>query len=571
MKRKFDLAAYFAIVAALLIGSASAAVAQTRRSERDVRDAVRSLLTQIDNYESDLRYRMQSTSDSRDLMSNVSDDLSTLKDRIRQFQNNLDRKRENRDDVNAIVDAALTIEEFMQANPQNGRVADDWAAVRKQIERIGSNYGVIPNWSGGPTGSYDDRGYSDNDGNGGGYNNNFPPDRNGGNNGGYNNYPPNNGGMMVVGLSGTYDIDTQRSENIDDVLSSTDTSGTDREDLRNKLTAPGQIALDIRGNQVTIASSTTSPVSFVADGRDNTEQGPNGQSIRTRATLSGDKLVISSLGGDNDYTVTFTSALGGKELKVSRRITTPYLSQTVFAESVYTRSDSVARLGIDNGGYNNNGGGYSDNDQNNGTYGSSGTYGNGAPVTGLPRTGRFIVPDGMMITANLDTDIDTKASQNNDRFRMTVQSPDQFRGAVIDGYISGVNRSGQISGRSNVTFNFERITLRDGSVYDFAGNLSSIRDHTGKVVKVDPEGSARGDNQTKTTATRGGIGAGIGAIIGAIAGGAKGAVLGAVIGGGAGAGSVAIQGKDDLKLMRGSTITVISSSPIRGGGNYPDK
>ena len=56
---------------------------------------------------------------------------------------------------------------------------------------------------------------------------------------------------------------------------------------------------------------------------------------------------------------------------------------------------------------------------------------------------------------------------------------------------------------------------------------------------------------------------GIGAIIGAIAGGGSGAALGAIIGGGAGAGSVAVEGNGDMRLGKGSTITVQSSSPIR--------
>jgi len=142
-----------------------------------------------------------------------------------------------------------------------------------------------------------------------------------------------------------------------------------------------------------------------------------------------------------------------------------------------------------------------------------------------------------------------------------VQSPDAFRGATIEGFVTGVGRSGRVSGRSNVTFNFETITLRNGERYDFAGYLQSLKDHTGKVVKIDPEGTVKGGSQSKQTAKRGGIGAGIGAIIGAIAGGGTGAAIGAVIGGGAGAGSVLVQGRDDLQLMKGSLITIQSTSP----------
>jgi hypothetical protein len=44
----------------------------------------------------------------------------------------------------------------------------------------------------------------------------------------------------------------------------------------------------------------------------------------------------------------------------------------------------------------------------------------------------------------------------------------------------------------------------------------------------------------------------------------KGAAIGAVIGGGAGAGSVIATGREDIRLLQGTTLTIQSSSPIRG-------
>jgi len=129
----------------------------------------------------------------------------------------------------------------------------------------------------------------------------------------------------------------------------------------------------------------------------------------------------------------------------------------------------------------------------------------------------------------------------------SCQRAEEFRGAIIEGRLAGLNRSGKVSGRSQISFNFETIRLTNGQTYDFAGFLQNVTDAGGKTIKVDAEGTAQGNNQTKETVKRGGIGAGIGA----------------VIGGSAGAGSVYVQGKDDLELRRGSSITVQSSSPIR--------
>lgn len=517
----------------VLLGVATVANAQ-QPNNREVRDAVRSLKSNLDNFEYNLRYQMESTSAPNTSLADASDRIRDLHDSVREFEDNLTLRRENRDDANRVVASARRVDEFLRANPQNRQVEDDWNAVRRQIERLASNYGVAVNWNGQhqaqPAG-------------------NFPA--------------PVQSNTVSVGLSGTYDLDTARSENIDDVVADTSLDTEQREDLREKLVAPQQLAIDIRGNQVTLASSNASPITFTADGRDKVEQSASGKNIRVRATLRGQVLTVSSLGGETDYTITFTSVSDGRVMKVSRRITTDYLNQTVFAESVYNKTDSVAQLGIGQPGGNSNydpNGGYSDNDQT-----GDGVRGGVPTVATTTRTGNFYVPNGVVLTGNLENEINTKVSQNNDRFRMTVQSPNEYRGATVEGYITGVGNSGRVSGRGNITFNFERITLRNGESYDFAGTLQGITTADGKTVKIDNEGTAESGSQTKKTVKRGGLGAGLGALIGVIAGGAKGAAIGAVIGAGAGAGSVVLQGKENLRLMPGSTITVVSTSPGNSG------
>ncbi|MEP6786918.1 MAG: hypothetical protein ABJB40_00700, partial [Acidobacteriota bacterium] len=552
------------VVISIALGMAGAANAQ-RRNDKDIRDAVRTLNSKIEDFETNLRYQMQSSSSNNTQVADVGDDIRSLRDSVQQFQDDYDRKRDSRDGVNNIVDAARLVNEFLQTNPQNRRVESDWDAVRKQIDRLASNYGITNDWQ-----NVDGRQQSVR---------NDPPYQN-------NSSYPN--GSINVGLSGTYDLDAGRSENIDDIVNDTKLGTDQREDLKDKLTAPQQIAIDVRGNQVILATTNNAPVTVVADGRDKAEQSASGKTVRTRATLNGNVLTVSSLGGENDFTITFTSVSNGKTMKVSRRITTDYLSQTVFAESVYNKTDSVARLGINGGGNNNNAGnnsnppnpvdnngGYSDND-NSGNVSNGGTTnrngngnGNGnqgrRPVAVTAKPGNYVVPNGVVLSGTLVNEINTKISQNNDRFRMTVQSPDEFRGATIEGYISGLTRSGKVSGQPTVTLNCDKITLKDGQTYDFAGYLQTVTDISGKSIAVNNEGTIKGDSQTRETAKRGGVGAGVGAIIGAIAGGGKGAAIGAIIGGGAGAGSVAVTGQTDIQLQQGSTITVQSTSPTNAG------
>ena len=173
-----------------------------------------------------------------------------------------------------------------------------------------------------------------------------------------------------------------------------------------------------------------------------------------------------------------------------------------------------------------------------------------------------MIPSGTQLVAVLNTNLSTQNARDNDRFTMTVRSPGQYEGATIEGYVTNVNRSGRVTGRSDLTLNFDSIRLRDGGSYRFAGIVDSVRTPDGQNVRIDNEGAVREeDSQTNKTVTRTAIGTAVGAIIGAIASGGKGAAIGAVIGAGAGAGSVYVQGRNDLELNTGTEVTVRTTGP----------
>src|SRR5687768_9702673 len=138
--------AWLSLLAISMLLSISGAAEAQRRNDRDIRDAVRSLNSKLEDFEYNLRFQMQSSSADRSSLSRVSDDIRVMRDSVRRFQDNYDRKRENRADVNAIVDAARRVESFIQGNPQNRRVEDEWTAVRTQIDRLSSNYGITNRW-----------------------------------------------------------------------------------------------------------------------------------------------------------------------------------------------------------------------------------------------------------------------------------------------------------------------------------------------------------------------------------------------------------------------------------------
>lgn len=189
-----------------------------------------------------------------------------------------------------------------------------------------------------------------------------------------------------------------------------------------------------------------------------------------------------------------------------------------------------------------------------------------APLSGAfaaqTRDDRFAVPNGTLLVAVLNEDLSTKDALDDDRVTLLVRSPARYRGATIEGRVLQTKRSGRVTGRSGLTLDFNRIRLRNGRSYEFAGLIDSVTTRGGEKVRVDREGGVEeGDNRTETTAKRSGIGAAAGAVIGAIAGGGKGAAIGAAVGAGTGAGSVYVQGRDDLELRSGSRITIRASSP----------
>ena len=307
-----------------------------------------------------------------------------------------------------------------------------------------------------------------------------------------------------------------------------------RDQLTRRLASPDEIAIDRRGQSITIASSRAPQIVFEADGSERIESTADGRTIRARATLSGDQLSVSTTGDRaNQFTVTFIPLDNGQRLRVTRGVYIQGLNRAVEVQSVYDKTSDVARFDIYRGQ------GSPSNDSNS----------------------DFIVNDREMIIGELNDLLSTATAHAGDRFTITVRDPARFAGATIEGQVTNVKRSGRLTGRAEMTLNFDTIRLRDGRTYRFAGVLESVQAPGGDVVQVDNEGSVRDDSQTSKTAERTAIGTAVGAIIGAIAGGGKGAAIGAIIGAGGGAGSVYVQGKDDLELARGTEIRIRASAP----------
>lgn len=514
-----------AILILLLLSASSAAGLAQQRPARVNDQQVAQLLARLDSSSTRFRNSLNRALDrSRLDGSSRETELNSYVNEFDQAAARLRARFQSRQavaaDVEEVLDRGWSIDAFMRNNTTLNPVAQQhWRTVRTDLQTLARYYNVPWNW--------DRRGWMpSNSGRADGYNQ-----------GGFNNQ-----------LTGTYALDSTRSDDPQTAieravrgLNSAEAARV-RASLLRRIEAPAQLVLEQRGRNITLASGHAPQVTLQADGVANTERRPNGRTVRTTASLNRNILTISSTGDrGSDFQVVFEPIENGRSLRVTRSFFAERLSQSAVTQSVYTRTSNVAQFNLYRGDDTAN---RSDNR--------------------WERRGQrdFTIPDGTRLTAVLDTDLTTKQSQNGDRFTLTVNSPGPYNGAVIEGTLVEADRSGRITGRAELGMDFQRIRLRNGRSYDFAGYIEDVVTTDGERLTVDTEGSVKDDDsQTERTAIRSGIGAALGAIIGGITGGGKGAAIGAAIGVGAGAGSVIVQGRNDLTLLRGTKFTIRASAP----------
>src|SRR6201988_608982 len=439
--------------------------------------------------------------------------LSDFETALAQLRNRVNSRQSSSSDARNVLERAAFLNSFLNSRQLSYQTENSWNTLRPDLDQLASAFNIAWNWS------------------------NYP---------GSGGYPSGGGypGGSRRNLTGTFTLNASRGDDVrravDDATRNLSLAERQRvyDSLLRRLDPPQMLAIDRRGNSITIASTRAPQINFVADGREQVETTNGGRTIRVRSSLSGDMLTITRSGERaNDFTVTFDPSSDGRELLVTRTLYSDRITQPVTVRTYYDRTSDVAQLNI-----------YDTNRE--------------SIAVGEPNpTGSFIVPDGTAIVAVLNNDLTTQNAHEGDRFTMTVRSPGQFDGATIEGRVGAVNRGGRISGRSDMTLDFDTIRLSDGRSYRFAGILETVRTPNGDVVRVDNEGAVRESDQTNKTVTRTAIGSAVGAIIGAIAGGGKGAAIGAVIGAGAGAGSGYVQGRNDLELGAGTELTVRATGP----------
>ena len=441
------------------------------------------------------------------------DDVSYLIDDLVQAADHLadhvDRRVVLRVDVEDVLRHGAAIQDALT---QQRLAQQRWPALRRDLDNLASAYGLSWNWQNpqyGPVGS---------------------------------------GGNLYQRLTGTYALDTARSDDprraADQALRRLSAGDRARalQQIEARLDPPEAIAIDRENNRVTIASSRAPQVSFDVDGRPRSEQGPRGGTMSTRASVYGDRLEVAVTGsGGTDFTAIFEPLDNGQSLRVTRRMVIDAANQPVEVRSVYRRTSDTPDWNVYNS--------------------SRSRPGYDRPPSGRQGYQSVLIPDNTRVTATLDRALNVGNARQDDRITLTVRNAPRadLEGATIQGYVS--TAPSRTANRTQLTVDFDQIQLRNGQSGNFSGVIESVRGPDGRPISFNGETVSNDQsNQTQQAIQRGAIGAAVGALIGAIAAGGKGAAVGAVIGGGGAAATVFIDDAGQRDLPAGTEFTIRSRS-----------
>lgn len=178
----------------------------------------------------------------------------------------------------------------------------------------------------------------------------------------------------------------------------------------------------------------------------------------------------------------------------------------------------------------------------------------------------LLIPANTKVSLQLLSPVSTATSKKGDKFNCKVLTPAEFAGAVVEGHVRSVKRSGKANKESKIDLAFDRVTLTDGRAANFGATVLEVFD----IVNVKDQG--RADNEgtvknkstaVKTSVKRAAVGALIGAVIGGAIAGGQGAAVGAAIGASVGVTTTLAMKGPDLEFKTGTEFTVQTDGPSR--------
>jgi hypothetical protein len=180
-----------------------------------------------------------------------------------------------------------------------------------------------------------------------------------------------------------------------------------------------------------------------------------------------------------------------------------------------------------------------------------------AAAKSAPVVREVVIPAGTQLPVALDTSVGSDISRIEQPVTAHLTRPLVLHGETVvpagskvGGVVTDATRSGRVKGRAHVALRFDSITPTGPSV-----ESTRYRIETTAVGRTAP-------STKKKDALEIGAPAAGGALIGAIAGGKKGALIGTAVGGGAGTAVVMSTRGKEVRLPKGTALTLRLTEPL---------
>ena len=148
MLHRLFVVAVVCVCAGLLVCN-SAAQVPYRMSDKDVEKILRRIEQQSDRFRSSLDSALDK---SRFNGSHREDDInSSIKDfyeQTKHLRNRFDKHQSTSPDVEAVLDRAARIDNFMSRNRLSSKAQDDWSTLKSNLDELASAYNVEWRWGG---------------------------------------------------------------------------------------------------------------------------------------------------------------------------------------------------------------------------------------------------------------------------------------------------------------------------------------------------------------------------------------------------------------------------------------
>ncbi len=156
------------------------------------------------------------------------------------------------------------------------------------------------------------------------------------------------------------------------------------------------------------------------------------------------------------------------------------------------------------------------------------------------------IPSNLKLSVELLSPLSTATNKKGDKFSCKILTPAEYAGAIVEGHIRNLKRSGKANKDSNIDLAFEKVTLSDGRGADFSATVVEVFDvvNAGSGGRADNEGTVR----NKSTTVKASV---------------KRAAAGALIGAGIGVTTTLATKGPNLEFREGTQFTVVCNGPTR--------